>query len=388
MANPLINPIVGLSPVEGGYLAYNSVEDRLHELNPTGALIAELCDGGRSVEEIRALAGPLMPGGQIAEIDRWIGEGVEAGLLVWGDGPSVRPRELSADELTELAEHLREGGRIETALRCSKRVTELTPEDPGAWFALGRMAQAAGRLAEATSAYEKYFAYQPEDAAIRHLLIALRGEAAPPRASNECILKLFQDFSSHYDTKMRDVLSYEAPERLQELIQSGIGNAAGLEILDVGCGTGLAGVGLKERAARLVGVDLSPEMIEVARARGIYDLLEAAEITEWLDQSQAQFDLIVACDCLVYFGDLQQAVGPAAKRLKPGGYFAFTVERGDRYPLHLTDSGRFAHHPDHVREVAVKSGLILTILKEGFLRMEGGVEVTGLIALLRKPGDA
>ncbi len=386
MANPIINPVVGLSPVEGGYLAYDPVNDRLHELNSTGALIAELCDGGRSVEEIRALAGPLMPEGQIAEIDRWIGEAVEARLLVWGDGPSARPRELTADELTTLAEHLRESDRIEPALRCSKRVTELTPEDPGAWFALGRIAQAAGRRAEATGAYEKYFAYQPEDAAIRHLLIALRDQAPPPRASNECILQSFQDFSSHYDTKMRDVLGYQAPERLQELIRSGIGDAVGLEILDIGCGTGLAGVGLRERAARLVGVDLSPEMIEVARARGIYDLLEVAEITEWLDQSQAHFDLIAACDCLVYFGDLKQVARPAAKRLKPGGYFAFTVERGRRYPLHLSDSGRFTHHPGHIREVAAKSGLILASLQEGYLRMEGGAEVTGLLALLSKPG--
>jgi predicted TPR repeat methyltransferase len=388
MANPIINPVIGVSPVEGGYLAYDPVNDRLHELNSTGALIAELCDGGRSVEEIRALAGPLMPEGQIAEIDRWIGEAVEAGLLVWGDGPSVQPRELSADELAQLAEHLRESDRIDPALLCSRRVTELTPEDPGAWFALGRIAQAAGRRAEATGAYEKYFAYQPEDAAIRHLLIALRDQAPPPRASNECILQSFQDFSSHYDTKMRDVLGYQAPENLQELIRSGIGDAVGLEILDIGCGTGLAGVGLKERAARLVGVDLSPEMIEVARARGIYDLLEVAEITEWLDQSKAQFDLIVACDCLVYFGDLMQVAEPAARRLKPGGCFAFTVERGQRFPLHLSDSGRFTHHPDHIREVAAKSGLILSSLQEGYLRMEGGAEVTGLLALLSKPGDA
>lgn len=384
MANPVINPDVGLSPVEGGYIAYDPVRDRLHEMNAIGALLAELCDGGRSVEEIRALAGPLMPEGQSAEIDRWIDEGIEAGLLVWGDGATVRPRELTAGELSELAEHLRDNGNTEAAFLCSKRVAELRPDDPDAWYALGWAAQAAGRRDEARGAYEKYLEDRPEDAAIRQVLTALRDEAPPPRAPDECILQIFNDFSSHYDDKMRNNLSYQAPELLQELIRSEIGDAGGLEILDIGCGTGLAGVGLKERAAHLAGIDLSPEMIELARERGVYDRLEVAEITAWLDGTQAEFDLIAACDCLVYFGDLQGVAASAAKRLKPGGWFAFTTERGARYPFHLTDSGRYTHHPDHVREVAAKAGLMVARLEEGFLRTERGVEVTGLLALLRK----
>ena len=187
---------------------------------------------------------------------------------------------------------------------------------------------------------------------------------------------------------MRDKLAYQAPERLQELIRSEIGDAAGLEILDLGCGTGLAGVGLKERAARLVGIDLSPEMIAFAGS--------AASMIGWrLPRSppgsikpKAQFDLIVACDCLVYFGDLQRVVEMTAKLLKPGGCFAFTVERGQRYPFHLTDSGRFTHHPNHIREIAANSRLLLARLEEGFLRTERGLEVTGLLALLRKSGEA
>jgi predicted TPR repeat methyltransferase len=214
----------------------------------------------------------------------------------------------------------------------------------------------------------------------------LRDEAPPPRAPDDCILQIFKDFSSHYDAKMRDNLSYQAPERIQELIRAEMGDAAGLEILDIGCGTGLSGVGLKERAACLVGIDLSPEMIDVARERDIYDQLEIAEITEWLDQTEGQFDLIVACDCLVYFGDLQPVAALAAGRLKPGGCFAFTTERGEKYPFHLSDSGRYTHHPEHVREVAAKAGLVVGRLDEGFLRLERGVEVIGLLALLRKVG--
>jgi predicted TPR repeat methyltransferase len=388
MANPQVNPAVGLSPVEGGYLAYDPLADRLHELNATAALIAELCDGSRSVQQIRALAGPLMPEGHADQIDPWIDEAIAAGLLIWTDAAPARPRELSLDELTQLVEHLRESNRIEPALLCAKKVTDLAPDDPIAWHTLGRVALAAGDRNQARTAYARYLAHRPQDAAIRHLLIALRDEPPPPRASDECILQVFNEFSSYFDSKMREDLLYRGPEQLYDLIASEIGSAGGLEILDLGCGTGLAGIVLKDRAARLTGIDLSPDMIEFARGRGIYDQLEAAEVTAWLDRTQVQFDLIVACDCFVYFGDLRPVTALAAQRLKPGGIFAFTMELGERYPFHLADTGRYTHHPGHIRDAAAHAGLSVARLEEQFLRMEAGVEVTGLMALLRKSFQA
>jgi predicted TPR repeat methyltransferase len=144
----------------------------------------------------------------------------------------------------------------------------------------------------------------------------------------------------------------------------------------------LSGIALKQWAAQMTGVDLSPEMIELARARNIYDRLEIGEITEWLHRTGETFDLILSCDCLIYFGDLGEIVSATAKRLKPGGVFALTMERGERYPFSLTDTGRYAHHHDHVREVAAAAGLRVLSLDEGFLRMEYGVAVTGLFAVL------
>ena len=294
------------------------------------------------------------------------------------------PRKSSAN----LATHLHENGQLASALRCAKKVTQLTPDDSAAWHHLGRIAQVAGERRVAREAYENYFSQHPDDAAIGLQLIALRDEPPPLRASNECVLQNFSNFASFYDSKMRDLLSYQAPERLQELIDAELGDAMQLAILDMGCGTGLAAVALKPRAARLDGIDLSPEMIEKARARGIYDSLEVAEITDWLNRAQTEFNLIVACDCLVYFGDLEPVAQCVATRLKAGGYFAFTVERGENYPLNLADSGRFTHHPDHIRDVAAKTGLKLVRMEEGFLRTEAGAEVIGLLALLRKPPSA
>ena len=142
------------------------------------------------------------------------------------------------------------------------------------------------------------------------------------------------------------------------------------------------------RAAELVGVDLSAEMIELAQARKIYDRLEVAEITGWLEQGRDVFDLIVSTDCLIYFGDLNRIVNAAAKRVKKGGLFTFSLERGARYPFHLTDTGRYTHSADHVRDVATNAGLTVMRLDESFLRMEYGAEVIGLFVLLRRKEEA
>ena len=378
MDNPALNPAILLSPVENGYVAYDPVSDRLHELNPVAAVIAELCDGDRSVDEIRRLVEPLLPEGRAAEVDRWIKEGIDAGLLTLGNNSGANHRELSAQELTDLAERLRDRGKIQTALLCRQRAAELSPDDPQAWSSFGEVAHIAGRRDQAREAYEKYLQLRPDDAEVRHILVAPRDDAPPARVPDECIQQLYRRFSTFYEANVCDELDYQGPERIQDLVASATGDGDNLAVLDLGCGSGLAGVRLKPRSARLVGIDLSPEMVDLARAHAIYDDLEVAEITNWLERTPDSFDLIVACDSLIYFGDLRQVVVSAATRLNKAGVIAFTVERGDQYPFRLSDSGRYTHHPNHVRDVAAEAGLSVVRLDEGYLRMEYGAEVTGL----------
>ena len=81
---------------------------------------------------------------------------------------------------------------------------------------------------------------------------------------------------------MCEELGYEGPQHLLETIRRSTGGRNDLAVLDLGCGTGLAGQMLRPCASRLVGVDLSAEMLAKAEARNIYDQLVAAELTEWL----------------------------------------------------------------------------------------------------------
>jgi predicted TPR repeat methyltransferase len=199
---------------------------------------------------------------------------------------------------------------------------------------------------------------------------------------NKAVRQMYQHFAPTFESNLIGELNYRGPEGVQQIIDPLLGDRRQLAILDLGCGSGLAGERFKPLAESLVGVDISPEMLALARARDIYDRLEVAEVTEWLGRSTETFDLIVSCECLIYFGDLRQVVIPAAKRLLAGGILAFTLERGDRYPFRLTDSGRYAHDAKHVSEVAAEAGLIVKSLDEGFLRKEYGADVTGLFVAL------
>ena len=380
---PIANSAILIAPVEGGYVAYDPGSDQLHQLNPAAALIVELCDGSRTPDEIGRLLAPILPEGKSGEVERWIAETSKTGLLV-PDG-SAGQRSFSPAELYALAERLKQYGKIQTAYLCLKRVVEMKPDDWDAWYYLGDAALTLGKRAEGRDAYQRYFERHPDDAEIEHLLIALKDDVPPPpRASDRTIQCIYKDFADHYDTLMRDDLDYQGPERLQDAIRGVIGEARGLNVLDVGCGSGLSGLGLKPFAGSLTGIDLSPEMLALAKTRGLYDRLEVAEITDWLERSAERFDIVAACDCLIYFGDLHRIAGAAAKRLNPGGLFAMSMERGDRYPFTLTDTGRYQHHPDHVREVAGEARLTVARLDEAFLRTEYGNKVTGIFAVLTR----
>jgi predicted TPR repeat methyltransferase len=380
---PALSPTVLLAPVEDGYLAFESRSGRLHRLNPTAALILELADGRREPGEVAALVGRLAgPGGEAAA-GAWMVGALRDGLLVEGPAdPGPSP--------TELAGRLREEGQVLAAYVCQREAAERAPGEADAWAQLGELAHILGRRQEARAAYERYQALRPDDAEVGHILTALRDEAPPARASDRCIRQLYARFAGFYDASMREDLGYSAPERLARAVERALGGPPGpaLAVLDLGCGTGLSGGRLRDLARRLVGIDLSPEMLEGARARSVYDRAEVAEITAWLaqdDRDEPPFDLVAACDSLIYFGDLRAVLVPAARRLAPGGLLAFTVERGEAFPFRLTDSGRYAHHRDHLVAAAAEAGLAVAEIEEDVLRWEYGEPVVGLVAVLRRP---
>lgn len=390
MIHPQLKRTVLLSPIVDGYVAYDTETDQLHRLNAVASLMVELCDGTRSIDEIEASVRALLPEGETSTVREWISEAMENELLVVGDRNSVSNETLSSKQLAKLADRLRERGKIQTAYFCQRQAAELDPENASKWSHLGELAHIAGLRDEARASYERYLTFRPDDAEVQHILVALRDETPPVRVPDECIQQLYERFSTFYDSNLVDELDYVVPERLSEAIESVFPGRTDLKILDLGCGTGLSGERLRSRASRLDGIDLSSEMITKARQRDVYDSLEVAEITSWLEaavqtrsrDTLRQYDLIVACDSLIYFGDLSQVIHPASQLLAQGGAIAFSVERSEESRYVLTDSGRYAHHVEHIEEVNRSAGLTLDYHREDFLRMEYGEEVIGHIVVM------
>ena len=163
-------------------------------------------------------------------------------------------------------------------------------------------------------------------------------------------------------------------------------------VADLGCGTGLCGPLLRSTARRLVGVDLSGEMLARARARAVYDELIETDIVSMLRGAPGGFDLIISADTLVYFGDLTEVVAAVADALRPGGAVAFTVEARSDPPgdatFEIQPSGRYRHHPDYVRKTLSNHGLAFITLSPAELRREKGVLVEGLVCCAqRAPAD-
>ena len=120
---------------------------------------------------------------------------------------------------------------------------------------------------------------------------------------------LFDTICARFETALVDDLGYRGPALLFRAVLS-VRAAAHKPAffkcaIDLGCGTGLAAAAFAGEVDCFVGIDLSPRMIERARAAGLYAELEVAEMAEGLrGRPDASADLIVAADALVYVSDL------------------------------------------------------------------------------------
>jgi len=292
-----------------------------------------------------------------------------------GDGPRAKAGEGRA--LLAL-------GQAADAAAALREAALLAPDADGL-LALAEAEAAARDLPAAIAAAERALRLAPEDPAAERLVRELRGRLDPQadRASPDYVRTLFDQYAPRFDQDLA-TLGYRAPALLFDAVRALRPDAAGLAILDLGCGTGLAGQAFRPLARRLEGQDLSPRMLVQAEKRQVYDRLEEGDLLTPLNRDPAAWDLILAADVLVYLGDLHPVFAGAAQALKPGGLLAFTVEGSPDEGWALGPRGRFLHGESYLREGAQAAGLAVAHLARAELRRERGDPVGGFVTVLER----
>ena len=320
---------------------------------------------------------------------------------------------------------LRAVGDDRSALECFETGCRMAPENDRLWYMRGLTAISLRQLEAAAESLQTAFGLNPADVAIgsqlasvyRHLrrlpesveisrkILAVDPDNARARfyvqAFDEVQGKLVaqrippdvaeatyadKDVGRHFEASLKGGLEYRAPEVLEGAVREVCGGHPGsLDILEIGCGTGLCGSRVADLARRLVGTDLSASMLDVAREKDAYTDLYVADLVDVLSDASNDYDLVIAMDVLCYFGDLTDIFSKCRNALRPDGVFAFSVEKPDGdEPWVLHPYGHFVHSLGHIRSVAKQTGFEESFVREMVLRREALEPRVGYVCLYRR----
>jgi ubiquinone/menaquinone biosynthesis C-methylase UbiE len=152
-----------------------------------------------------------------------------------------------------------------------------------------------------------------------------------------------EGYESGFTSRWRDPV--------QQASLSALELTAGDRLLDVGCGTGAASRTAAATAKSVVGVDLSPQMIQQAEARvdGIANLEFVLADSEALPFGDGEFTTVLCSNALHHYPDPQRAVREMARVLHAGGRLVIGDACADLATVRIADRLLRVFEPGHVR---------------------------------------
>jgi len=278
----------------------------------------------------------------------------------------------------------RDAGAIKEAGAVFAELIREVPDHLPAMNSLAYLAHLQEEYDQARELYERILQLNPDHASARYMHSILEG-SAPEAPPPEYIRELFDRYSGTFEENLLEDLAYnlyldlrmkfDAVPRKKQIFVHG---------LDLGCGTGLAGEAFRTTCIRLSGVDLSPKMIEQAGAKNIYDALHTDEIVSFLHNADGVYDLFIAADVLIYRGDLHPVFKAAAEKSAPDALFCLSIEKAAEYGWFPLPTGRYAHHPEYVRNTARDNGWRVLLSSDARLRREGDAWICGTLFVLAR----
>jgi predicted TPR repeat methyltransferase/lipoprotein NlpI len=271
---------------------------------------------------------------------------------------------------------------LDQALQDYDRAIEIEPGTAKTHSDRGETLLMLKRPEEAAIAFRRALELGGDQAELSYALASLGADVTPATAPSNYVVNLFDWYADHFDDHLQGRLKYRTPALLCEQIFR-LERRQGLDVLDLGCGTGLCGPLLKPLARTLTGVDLAPKMLEMARKRELYDELVCSDLTDFLQPHAASFDLVVSTDVFIYVGALEAVFEATRQAVRPGSLFAFSFETSEEQDLVLRPTRRYAHSVAYIQRLADRHGFEIASLEPSVIREEGGKDMDGYLAVLR-----
>lgn len=214
---------------------------------------------------------------------------------------------------------------------------------------------------------ENWYEKMPDNLVVKHLWAVLNHKT--DENESEYNRLLFDNFAETYEKTLQNI-NYRVVDKITELYAP-----FKEKILDLGCGTGLLGIKIKNTDNRIFGVDISPKMLNIAAEKKVYTELINQDILKYLQNTRPVFDCVVAADVFCYFGDLSEII----KAVYPTRLI-FSVEKNEsEEDFILQANGRYRHNPEYIRQILQKAGYKNIKADSEILRQENGKDVSGVI---------
>ena len=132
-------------------------------------------------------------------------------------------------------------------------------------------------------------------------------------------------------------------------------------------------------------------MCAAAEASGFYSSVVPGDIIPALDGAAKPFGLAIACDTLIYLGDLDPLFSVVERSVSPQGWFIFSTEKSDGTSdeaasrgFEIGPSRRFRHTESYLMRLAEMHGFDAVSLNSSILRMEKRQPVESFVCVLRR----
>lgn len=140
--------------------------------------------------------------------------------------------------------------------------------------------------------------------------------------------KVANKYDAYFDTKKGRYVWQVETDLMKQLIDI----ESGMRVLEIGSGTGIYSIPFARQGCIVTGIDISDEMLEIARQKVIDQQLNLDFIhmdANALHFSEHTFDRIYSMGVLDFVDDLEHAFEQAYRVLKPGGKISIAVVNRD-----------------------------------------------------------